>query len=190
MHVREHHAPVAHLLLVSGLIALAFLACEGLHLLDHGATAAGDRPAVHGVFVPHGMFVLLAWVYGWFMVPLVLPALLVSAAFVVGPDYMTPTVALLALARLVSVMAAFELLRVLGRDARGDHGRAGLAALFAGGLLSSLVFNGLRVSYGPCCEVMDGAERMLAYATAVRADLAGLVIVMLSAMFLFRALRR
>jgi hypothetical protein len=73
MHVREHHAPVAHLLLVSGLIALAFLACEGLHLLDHGATAAGDRPAVHGVFVPHGMFVLLAWVYGWFMVPLVLP---------------------------------------------------------------------------------------------------------------------
>jgi hypothetical protein len=35
MHVREHHAPVAHLLLVSGLIALAFLACEGLHLLDH-----------------------------------------------------------------------------------------------------------------------------------------------------------
>jgi hypothetical protein len=190
MHVRERQNPVAHLLLVSGLIALAFLLCEGLHLLDHDSGQAHGRPEVHWIFLPHGMFVLLAWVYGWLMVPLVLPALLVSAAFVVGPEYMTPTVALLATARLVSVMAAFEVLRMLGRDARGDHGRAGLVALFAGGMLSSLVFNGLRVTYGHCCEVMTLPERVAAYGTAVGADLLGLVLVMLSAMLLFRALRR
>lgn len=190
MHVRERQNPVAHLLLVSGLIAVAFLLCEGLHLLEHDAGLSHGRPEVHWIFLPHGMFVLLAWVYGWFMVPLVLPALLVAAAFVVGPEYMTPTVALLATARLVSVMAAFELLRMLGRDARDDHGRAGLVALFAGGLLSSLVFNALRVSYGHCCEVMNQSERVVAYFTAVGADLMGLVLVMVSAMLLFRALRR
>lgn len=190
MHVRERQNPVAHLLLVSGLIAVAFLLCEVLQLLEHDTGRTDGRPGVHWIFLPHGMFVLLAWVYGWFMVPLVLPALLVAAAFVVGPEYMTPTVALLATARLVSVMAAFELLRMLGRDARDDHGRAGLVALFAGGLLSSLVFNALRVSYGHCCEVMNQSERVVAYFTAVGADLMGLVLVMVSAMLLFRALRR
>lgn len=190
MHVRDRQNPVAHLLLVSVLIAMAFLLCEALHLLDPDPTPANGRPEVHPIFVPHGMFVLLAWVYGWFMVPLVLPALLVSAAFVVGPEYMTPTVALLAVARLVTVMAAFELLRMLGRDARGDHGPAGLVALFAGGMLSSLVFNGLRVGYGPCCEVMTLTERVAAYGTAVGADLLGLILVMVLAMLLFRALRR
>lgn len=190
MQLREEaHNPVAHLLLVSGLIALAFLACHGLHLLEVDGAHIHDRPEVHLIFLPHGMFVLLAWIYGWTMVPLVLPALLVSAALMVGPQYMSPTVALLATARLVSVMAAFELLRMIGRDARGDHGRAGLAALFAGGVLSSAVFNVPRVFFSPCCEVMSGAERAVAYATAVGADLAGLVLVMLGAMFLFRALR-
>ena len=190
MQLREEaHNPVAHLMMVSALVALAFLACHGLHLLDADAGHGHGRPVVHLIFLPQGMFVLLAWIYGWTMVPLVLPALLVSAAFMVGPEHMSSTVALLAVARLVSVMAAFELLRLLGRDARGDHGRAGLVALFAGGMLSSAMFNVPRVLYGPCCEVMTAAEKAATYATAVGADLAGLVLVMLGAMFLFRALR-
>lgn len=190
MQLREEGLnPVTHLLLVSGLIGLAFLACHGLHLLEMDGVHAHDRPEVHMIFLPHGMYVLLAWVYGWMMVPLVLPALLVSAALMVGPDHMSPIVALLAVVRLVTVMAAFELLRLLGRDARGDHGQAGLVALFAGGLLSSAAFNVPRMFYGPCCEVMTGAERAVAYATAVGADLAGLMLVMVGAMFLFRALR-
>ena len=189
MHTRESFHPMGHLLLVSGLIALAFLGCEALNMALPFYQDGTGRPMVHVVFLPHGMFVLLAWVYGWAMVPLVLPAVLVAAALIVGPEYMTPVVAALSAARLVVVMAAFELLRVLGRDARGDHGRAGLVALFAGGVLSSAAFNVLRVSYGHCCDAMTSAAKAMAYAKAVGADLAGLVIVMMAAMLLFRALR-
>jgi len=190
MQVREDvHHPLAHLLLVSGLIALAFVICHGFQQLVPAVPHEHGRPVVHWVFVPHGMMVLLAWIYGWAMVPLVLPALLVAAAIIVGPEFMSPMVALLATARLVAVMAAFELLRMLGRDARGDPGRAGLVALFAGGTLASAVFNVPRVLYAPCCEAMSAGERAVAYATAVGADLAGLVLVMLGAMFLFRLLR-
>lgn len=190
MQLREDaENPLFHLLLVSGLILLSFGVCHALQMLAPVDPHEIGRPPVHWVFLPQGMFVLLAWVYGWAMVPLVLPALLVSAAFIVGPEFMTMTVALLSVARLVTVMAAFEVLRMLGRDARGDHGRAGLTALFAGGLLSSAAFNVPRVLYGPCCEAMSVSERAVAYATAVGADLVGLMLVMLGAMFLFRLLR-
>jgi hypothetical protein len=185
----EWSGPLVHLALVSGLIVMIFLVCEMLHLLDPMHEPGHVDPHVHLIFLPHGMFVLLAWIYGWAMVPLVLPALLVSAAFTIGPEHMTPVVAGLAVARLVLVMGALEVLRALGRDARGDTGRAGLVALFAAGLLSSLAFNLLRVMHSPCCTMMTGAERVVAYALAVGADLVGIVLVMMAAMFVFRALR-
>lgn len=190
MHVREQKTnPVMHLALVSALVLLAFLACEGLHILEPAHDDLHLRPEVHMVFLPHGMFVLLAWVYGWAMVPLVLPSLLVAAAFIVGPEFMTPTVALLAVARLVLVMATMEGLRALGRDARGDHGRRGLLALVTAGVISSLGFNALRVVYGACCEVMSTSDRVLAYVTAVGADVVGMMVVMFTAMLLFRLMR-
>ena len=181
--------PLWHLLVVSALVWLSFLLCEGLHWLDPSHWQPKVRPEVHMIFLPHGMIVLLAWFYGWMVVPLVLPALLVAVAFIAGPDYMTPNVALLTVSRILTVMLAFEVLRHVCCDARQDTGRRGLRALFAAGLVSSLGFNLLRVSYGHCCEVMTLAEKAMAYAVAVGADLVGLVIVMTGAMLLFRALR-
>lgn len=182
--------PVRHLLLVSALVALSFLLCQALHWLDPSHWQAKTRPDVHMVFLPHGMVVLLAWVYGWALVPLVLPSFLVGVAYVVGPDYMTPTSALLTVSRILAVMLAFEVLRHICCDARRDMGRKGLVGLFAVGLVSSLGFNLLRVAYGHCCEVMTTAERAVAYAMAVGADLVGMAVVMVGAMLFFRFLRQ
>lgn len=182
--------PVRHLVVVSLLVIAAFGLCEVLHWLDPTQGPGATRPEVHRLFLPHGVIVLLGWFYGWAMVPLVLPALLVCAAFVVGPEYMTPTVALLAVMRVVTVVLAFDLLRMVCCDARRDVGRRGLKGLFAVGLMASLVFNLLRIRFGPCCEVMTLAERMQAYAVAVGADLLGLLIVMILAMLVFRVARR
>ena len=181
--------PLWHLAVVSLLVGLSFALCELFHLTDPHHWNAKVRPEVHLVFLPHGMLVLLAWIYGWSMVPLVLPSFLIAVAFIVGPDFMTPTAALLTVSRILAVMLAFEVLRRVCCDARRD-GRSALFGLFAAGLGSSLLFNLLRVRIGHCCEVMTGAEKAMAYAVAVGADLVGLVAVMLGAMLLFRLMRQ
>lgn len=182
--------PLWHLLVVSALVWLSFLICEGLHWIDGSHWQPKSRPEVHLVFVPHGMIVLLAWIYGWMVVPLVLPSLLLAVAFIVGPEFMTPTSALLTVSRILTVVLAFEVLRHLCCDVRAGTGRKTLMALFTAGLVSSLAFNLLRVTFGHCCEVMSLAEKARAYAIAVGADLVGLVIVMVGAMLLFRMMRQ
>lgn len=181
--------PLFHLAIVSLLVGLSFVLCEVVHVVTGEDLREAVRPEVHMIFMPHGMLVLLAWVYGWMMVPLVLPSFLIAVAFIVGPDFMTPTAATLTVARIVIVMLAFEVLRHVCCDVRQDQGRKVLMGLFAAGLGSSLVFNVLRVSFGHCCEVMTVADRFIAYAVAVGADLLGLVIVMVVAMLFFRFLR-
>lgn len=189
MQMRNTPGPLFHFLIASGLLLASFAMCEFFHLFDPTHRHPHPRPEVHLLFVPHGMIVLLAWIYGWIMVPLLLPAMLLSSAYIVGPEHMTPTVALLTLSRLVLVMIAMEAMKLVCCDARRDGGRAGVMALFAAGTLATLTFNVLRMAYSPCCEAMTLAERVMTYAMAVAADLAGLLVVMLGAMFLFRALR-
>lgn len=189
MQVIDRKNPLFHFLLASGLLVLSFAVCEVLHLLDPMHLDVHGRPEVHLVFVPYGMMVLLAWIYGWMVVPLVLPVMLVAAAYLVGPDHMTPTVAALTVARVVFVMLALELVRMVFFDPRQGTGRAALVALFWAGVISAVGFAAVRVAFSPCCDVMSPRERVVAFAASVGADMAGLVIVMAGAMFLFRALR-
>lgn len=190
MQARGTAQPLLHFAIASALVTIAFAICELLHWVGEGQDFIRLRPEVHPVFLPHGAIVLLAWVYGWAMVPLALPAFLICAAFVVGPDYMTPVVATLSVSRLVMVMLAFELLRSMSLDPRGDIGRRGLMGIFAAGTIASMVHNVLRISFGHCCEVMTLPEKLMSYAVAVGADVVGLVLVLLAAMMLFRALRQ
>lgn len=189
MQARGTAQPMLHFAIASVLVVLAFAVCEVLHWLGEGQAFVRLRPEVHPVFLPHGVVVLLAWVYGWAMVPLALPAFLLCAAFVVGPDYMTPVVATLSVSRLVMVMLGFELMRSLSLDPRGDAGRRGLMGIFAAGTVASMAHNVLRIGFGHCCEVMTLPEKLMSYAVAVGADVVGLVLVLLAAMMLFRALR-
>lgn len=189
MQARGTAQPLLHFAIASVLVVLAFAVCEVIHWIGSGQAYLRLRPEVHPVYLPHGAIVLLAWVYGWAVVPLALPAFLVCAAFVVGPDYMTPVVAMLSVSRLVMVMLAFELLRSLSLDPRGDVGRRGLIGIFAAGTIASILHNVLRISFGHCCSVMPLPEKLISYAVAVGADVVGLVLVLLAAMMLFRALR-
>lgn len=182
--------PFRHLFIVSALVFLSFAVCELTHWLDPAHWAIKTRPDVHMIFLPHGMLVLLAWFYGWAVVPLVLPSFLIAVALLIGPEFMTPTSALLTVSRILAVMLTFELLRQICCDVRDDKGRRGLIELFVAGLLSSMAFNVLRVSYGHCCEVMSLSEKAIAYAVAVGADLVGMMIVMVGAMLVFRFLRQ
>ncbi len=176
-------------MVASSVVLMAFVLCEGLRgvqtLLLPMAVAN-----LHAVFLPFGAVVLLTWVYGWLAVPLMLPAAVLGLGFMAGVQALTPLNVALLTAKVVAVPLSFDLCRHLGLDARGEGRAANWRVLVGVGLVSSVIGNLPRVMVGPCCTGFSPWGRFEAFVTVTAADVAGLLLVLLVAMGLFRVLRQ
>lgn len=178
-----------HFSMVSALILLAFALGEGVQgLREVVLPQVGSQ--LHAVFLPFGVMVLLTWVYGWMAVPLMLPAAVLAVGTILGISSLSLTVLGVLAAKVVAVPLSFDLFRRGGLDARGEGRAANWRVLMAVGLVAALIGNVPRVMAGPCCGGFSLGERMAAYVTVTAADIAGLMLVLLGAMALFRVLRQ
>lgn len=171
----------------SGAMLVAYAICEGLNEVMGAAGPAIPHP--HAIFVPHGVVVVIAWMYGWAAMPLLYPAALISAWLIFGAMVLDPLILALLAAKLAAVPLAFDLFRMAGQDARGMGTAANWKMLVAVGLLGSVLGNVPRVVFGPCCGEMTVMEQVATFGNAVAGDIAGLVFVLLVVMLFFRALR-
>ena len=176
-----------HFGMASGAMLVAFAICEGLHDLMRmeGITVRGP----HAVFLPHGVVVVFAWIYGWAAMPLLYPAALLSAYLIVGSATFTPLIAAILAAKLLAVPLSFDLFRLAGFDARGVGAAANWKMLMMVGLLAAILGNVPRVAVGPCCGGMGLGDRLFIYADTLAGDVAGLLFVLVAMMLFFRALR-
>ena len=177
-----------HFGMASGAMLLAFALCEGVHeLMQMGPSL---RPHPHALFLPHGVVVLFAWMYGWAAMPLLYPAALLSVWLMAGPIALDPVVMGVLGAKLIAVPLAFDIFRLGGMDARGAGTAASWKVLVAVGLLGAILGNVPRVAVGPCCGDLSLGERLLTYTNTVAGDMAGLIAVLVAVMLFFRALRQ
>lgn len=178
-----------HFSVVSGLILLTFALSEGVQSLQ-AVVMPQVASQLHAVFLPFGAMVLLTWIYGWMAVPLMLPAAVLAVGAIVGVSSLSWTLLLVLAAKVTAVPVSFDLFRRGGLDARGEGRAANWRVLMAVGLVGALIGNVPRVMAGPCCGGFSMSERMAAYVSVTAADIAGLMLVLLGAMALFRALRQ
>lgn len=178
-----------HFMLVSGLILLAFALCEGVQGLRE-VVLPDLTSRLHAVFLPFGAMVLLTWVYGWMAVPLMLPAATLAVGAIIGLAGLNAVVLGVLTAKVVAVPVGFDLFRRAGLDARGEGRAANWRVLVAVGLVAALIGNVPRVVAGPCCGGFSIEERVMAYVTVTAADMAGLIVVLLGMMGMFRVLRQ
>lgn len=184
LHTRQG---LLHFGMASGAMMAAFAVCEGLNHLVSAEHALVRH--MHAVFLPHGVVVLFAWIYGWAAMPLLFPAALLSAYVLAGPVVLGPVILFVLAVKLVAVSLAFDLFRLAGMDARGPGAAANWKMLVAVGLLGSILGNVPRVTVGPCCTQMDLWGRLGTYLDTVAGDMAGLVIVLVALMLFFRVQR-
>lgn len=178
-----------HFAVASVSVLLAFALCEIVQearqfVLPHGGGT------LHAIFLPFGAMVLLTWVYGWMAVPLMLPAAVLAVGSILGPSALTWSLLAVLVAKVVAVPLSFGLFRGAGLDARGTGSAANWRVVIAVGLVAALIGNVPRVLIGPCCGGFTVQERLSSFVTVTAADIAGLLLVMVSAMVVFRLMRQ
>lgn len=141
------------------------------------------------IYLPHGVMLLLAWVYGWMAVPIILPASLLAVWLLRGEDAFGSMLLTLTLLKSVAAPLAFELFRLGGIDARGAGQGLNWRVLFLVGLVQSVFSNQARFWLG-CCGELSADQLLLAFSGSLIGDMMGLVFIMIGAMFFFRAMRQ
>ncbi|MES2843527.1 MAG: hypothetical protein V4804_08135 [Pseudomonadota bacterium] len=177
-----------HISVGSGLVLMAYGLSEAIHPYIHPQALYQVFGTFKLVYLPLGVLVLLGWVYGWFAVPVALPASLLSARLILGADGFTLTTALLITLKVCAVPLTFDIFRLCGIDSRGVGQGLNWRVLFLIGLVASVFSNLLRFWLG-CCGTLTADQLLLSYTGAVIGDMVGLVVVMVGAMLFFRALR-
>lgn len=172
---------------VSAAMLLSVALCDGLHHLARRDWHSA--PHLHLIVLPHGVVVMAAWMYGWPALALLFPAVFLSGRLLVGTMVLQPLVLGLLMVKLITVPLAFDLFRLAGFDARGVGHAANWKVLVAVGLVGSMLGNVPRVMFGPCCVEQDTAARLKSYVDFVAADIAGLMLVLVAVMLVFRVLR-
>jgi hypothetical protein len=136
------------------------------------------------------VMVLLAWVYGWLAVPIVLPATIASVWLLRGSEiFYDPALLTLITLKVIAAPLAFDLFRLGGIDARGGGQGLNWRVLFLIGFVQSVFSNQARFWMG-CCGELTADQLLRAFAGSLIGDMLGLLIVMVAAMLFFRALRR
>ncbi|NBE07788.1 hypothetical protein [Paragemmobacter ruber] len=177
-----------HFMAVSVVLIGAFVLCDVMRDLQT-LIVPDAATRLHAVFLPFGAMVLLTWIYGWLAVPLMLPSTGVGLMILVGVDSITWNMILVSVLKVVAVPLGFDLMRRLGMDARGEGRAANWRVLVGVGLVAALIGNVPRVLAGPCCTGFSPEARINAFVTVTAADVAGVILVLLAAMALFRVLR-
>lgn len=189
MEKRAFAGPILHFAVGSALVVGSYGLKDVIDRVIHPQVLVEYFGSISFVYLPHGVLVLLAWVYGWLSLPIVLPATLLSVWLLRGPDAFGAMMLLLVTFKTVAAPLTFELFRLGGIDARGPGLALNWKVLFLIGLVQSLFSNQARFWLG-CCGELTADQLMTAFTGSVLGDMVGLLVVMLGAMFFFRALRQ
>jgi hypothetical protein len=151
------------------------------------------QDAPHGmdiVFLPFGALILLTWFYGWIVVPLVLPAALLSQVAVYGAEALDALMVETLLLKLVCFPFAFAAFRLGGIDARMGQMSMNWRVLLLVGLLASVTIAIVRHVYAEWSPGLSGPDMLRSMLGTVIEDMIGLMLVLFGLMMLFRLLRR
>ena len=135
------------------------------------------------LFLPHGVRVLTAWLYGWCAVFLLAPAAILTQLWLFGWDSMTLDKALGNAVGICSASIAFALLRFSGRRSE-DYTPKGLDWLL---VLTASVIASLINSVGT--NFFFGGTQASAVSYLI-GDVSGTIILMILLAAVFRTLRR
>lgn len=135
------------------------------------------------LFLPHGVRVLTAWLYGWRALPLLAPSALLTHAYLFGTEGFSSGYFVAALFGLFCATFSFWLFAKLGMDFR--QGQTRLASwreiLLTGSFASIINVAGTSYFYG--VEIRSASAYFIG-------DLGGLLVAMVVLMLCFRWMRK
>lgn len=181
---------VTHFAVASAFFLLVNAICALLHWAILVRWFGGTVQGLDIVFLPFGALVVLAWFYGWVMVPLILPAALLSQAVAHGAMAFDSTMMQALLLKLVAFPLVFGLFRMGGIDARAGQETVNWRVFVLVGLLTSVVLATLRHWFSEWSAVLAGPELLRSMLATVTEDMIGLMLVMFGLMMVFRQLRQ
>ena len=141
------------------------------------------------VFLPFGALMLLTWFYGWIVVPLVLPAALLSQVVVYGAAAFDAGMIEAVLLNLVCFPLAFAAFRLGGVDARAGRMAMNWRVLLLVGLGASITMAMAQQTYAEWSLGLSGQDLWRSMLAAVIMDMIGLLLVMYGLMLVFRLQR-
>ncbi len=167
-------------------LTVASYALTAQVLLPVQQTLFGAVPvAIVAIFLPQGVKVIATWMLGWLVVPMMLPAVILSTNLFGSPDVSEPVQLLFSMVWLVSAPLAFDLLRMAGIDiAHPPRQQVSWRILPVIGVLASVlntVFDRLFLptAAGPALTFVDTFRLIVA-------DFFGVLAVLMFAMAYFR----
>lgn len=184
MRVVLAQAPVA-----AALMALSYVLAYYLNGLVEGGVLAVLFGSYQMIFLPHGMKLILTWMYGWLAVVIMLPVSAGAALVLLGATHSPPTMTALVLLKVMSMPVAFEAFRLSGLDLRGRDHALNWKVLFLVAFLSAVLNAVGRQALG-CCTGLAATEVVPSIVGAMLGDMLGAVAVMLTAMMVFRLVRQ
>lgn len=189
MEARALTGPLLHFLTGSALVLGAFGLSDLIRDHLHPQLMYDLFGTYTVIYLPHGVMLLLAWFYGWMAVPIILPASVLAVWMLRGPEVLEPMLLSLVMLKAMAAPLAFDLFRLGGIDARGAQQGLNWRVLFLIGLVQSFFSNQARFWLG-CCGDLTADGLLRAFAGSMVGDMAGLAVIMVAAMFFFRALRQ
>ena len=190
MENRATFGAILHFAVGSALVIAAYGLSDLLKVYLHPQFMFDTFGTFTIIYLPHGVMVLLAWVYGWLAVPIVLPATIASVWLLRGSEiFYDPALLTLITLKVIAAPLAFDLFRLGGIDARSGGQGLNWRVLFLIGFVQSVFSNQARFWMG-CCGELTADQLLRAFAGSLIGDMLGLVVVMTAAMLFFRALRK
>jgi hypothetical protein len=177
-----HFAGASAFFLVINAIAAALYSAFYLFLQD--APRGMDM-----VVLPFGALMLLTWVYGWIVVPLILPAALLSQVVVYGAGAFDAGMIEALLLNLICFPLAFAAFRLGGIDARMGRMALNWRVFVLVGLVASITMATVQYSQLEWSLGSAGHGLWRGMLAAVIKDMIGLLLVMYGLMMVFRLQR-
>lgn len=169
-------------LIVSCAYAAAFVLTFGILMPVQDAIVPELMNYASMVFLPHGVRVLTAWLYGWRAIIFLLPATLATHAYLYGSMGFTGAYFFAPLSSILCATSSFWLLAKLGLDFRQSSGRlTSWREILLAGSLASIV-NVIGVGYFFELDLRSASAFLVG-------DVGGLLAAMFMLMIAFRIKR-
>ena len=140
------------------------------------------------IFLPHGVRVLTAWLYGGRSLVLLLPSSLITHIYIFGASGFEPKLFIANFIGVVSGFVAFEFVRTIGLNAYPDSGNTlNWRKIFIVGALASVINSlGALVFYQDMLASGNAVNFIFGYLIG---DVVGLFVAMFVLMMVFRQIR-